>query len=171
MLALPALLGSECSLSLGSGALPVDEIVVVPSVVELIPGGLASVEAIGRDRLGGRVDVAVRWTSADTAVVTVTPRFATHTLIIGKTPGETRVVATHRSSGARDTVSVTVSAVAAVKAGPDPLPRHGTIEVRPVAGELRLESRYGLTVRQGARSRAPTRTGQPRTSARRCNPL
>lgn len=123
ILALPALLGSECSLSLGSGALPVEEIVVVPSVVELIPGGLASVEAIGRDRLGGRVDVAVRWTAADTAIATVTPRFATHTVIIGKTPGETLVVATHRSSGARDTVSVTVTPVAAAGAGPGALPR------------------------------------------------
>lgn len=112
MLALPTLLGSECSLSLGSGELPVREIVVVPSVVELAPGGLASVEAIGRDRLGGRVDVPVRWTSADTAVATVTPGFARHTVIGGRGPGETRVVATHRPSGARDTVEVTVTASA-----------------------------------------------------------
>lgn len=109
LLALPALLGSECSLSLGSGALPVDEIVVVPSVVELSPGGLASVEAIGRDRLGGRVDVPVRWTSADTAVATVAPAFGRYTVIAGERPGETRVVATHRTSGARDTVEVTVT--------------------------------------------------------------
>lgn len=111
------MLGSDCSLSLGSGALPVEEVVVVPSVVELTPGGVASVEAIGRDRLGGRLDIAVRWTSADTAIATVSPRFATHTIVTGKAPGETLVVATHRSSGARDTVSVTVSPVTSAGAG------------------------------------------------------
>lgn len=121
MLALPALAGSECGLSVGSGELPVREIVVVPSVVGLVPGGLASVEAIGRDRLGGRVDVPVRWTSADTAVATVTPAFARHAVIAGEGAGETRVVATHRTSGARDTVEVTVAATVPDASPGDPL--------------------------------------------------
>ncbi len=106
------MLGSECRFSLGSVDLPVREIVVVPSVVELSPGGLAAVEAIGRDELGGRVDVRVSWEAADPEVATVSPSFGSDTVITGGAPGATSVVATHRSSGARDTVEVTVTAIA-----------------------------------------------------------
>lgn len=119
LLALPALMGSECSLAIGSDDLPVRKIVVVPSAVELPAGALAGVEAIGVDQLGGRVEVRVRWESDDPEVATVAPDFASHTVISAVAPGETRVVARHRTSGARDTVEVTVTPVAvpAVAAG------------------------------------------------------
>ena len=110
LVALPALIGSECRLSLGTDDLPVREIVLVPSVVELPVGGLAAMEAIGRDQLGGRLEVRVRWTSDDPEIATVAPDLASHTVITAVAPGATRVVATHRSSGARDTVEVTVTA-------------------------------------------------------------
>lgn len=110
LLSLPVLSGSDCSLVVGSGDLPVHEIVVVPSAVELPAGAQAGIEAIGRDRLGGRVEVRVTWVSADPEVATVTPDLASHTVITAVAPGETRVVAKHRFSGARDTVEVTVIA-------------------------------------------------------------
>lgn len=120
------LIASDCLLSIGGDALPVEEIIVVPSVVEISVGGLAGVEAVGRDRFGGRVDVRVRWTSSDTAVVTASPRFGSNTVLYARRAGLARVVATHSSSGARDTVEVTVPGVALSRPGAtdlDPLVR------------------------------------------------
>lgn len=108
--ALPALLGSECRFALGADDLPVREIVVVPSVVDLTPGGLAAVEALGRDQLGGGVDVRVSWRSEDEGIASVSPTFGSHTVIRAMAVGRTRIVARHRSSGARDTVEVRVTA-------------------------------------------------------------
>ena len=152
LLALPALLGSECSFSLGSADLPVREIVLVPSAVELPAGARAGIEAIGRDRLGGRVEVRVAWESDDPEVATVAPEFASHTVITAVGSGETRVVATHRTSGARDTVEVTVTPVTLrVSAGHTP----------PAAARPRDRRRDGSRIH---RSDEP-RTG-PRDSSR-----
>lgn len=104
-LALPA---SECSLSVGSDRLPVREVVVVPSAVTLPVGGRAAVEGIGIDRLGGRVEVRLAWSSADPGVATVAPSLASRTVITAVAAGETFVVGRHRSSRAEDTVRVTV---------------------------------------------------------------
>lgn len=107
---LPLLTASECRLSLGSDRLPVRDVVVVPAAVTLPVGGRAAVEGIGIDRLGGRVEVSLEWTTDDPAVATVAPSHAKWTVIIAVGAGETVVVAEHRGSGARDTVRVTVTA-------------------------------------------------------------
>ncbi|MFQ5679270.1 MAG: pilus assembly protein N-terminal domain-containing protein [Gemmatimonadota bacterium] len=95
---------------LGTGPLEVKEVFVSPGSLSLRVGEVATLEGFGRDGFGGTVEVQLVWEAADPQVAGVAPKRGRVTVVTGRSPGETEVRALHRTSGAADTVPVSVSA-------------------------------------------------------------
>ncbi|HZD16780.1 MAG TPA: hypothetical protein VE669_01435 [Actinomycetota bacterium] len=102
----------ECSLGRGvagtEGPFRVRTVTVRPAELSLPPGGLAVLEGLAIDELGGRVETRFVWTAGDPTIVSVGPPRAVRTVVTARRPGATVVTATHVPSGAADTVRVTV---------------------------------------------------------------
>lgn len=81
---------------------------VSPAEVSLPAGGMAVLEGLAVDELGGQVEVQLVWTAADPTVATVGPPRAPRTVVTARRVGETAVTATHAPSGVADTARVIV---------------------------------------------------------------